>query len=138
MANTMTLETVRNLQSEIEAALADLSAKYGCTVKLVTANYTETSLVQKLEFCKIGADGKSQNRDMEALKRNLWRLEMTDADVNEVYSHPMLSGGAEFMIVGFRTRARKNPITIKLLDSGKEYVIPLASMKACVAAKKAA
>ncbi len=61
---------------------------------------------------------------------------MTEDDLNVAYSDPMIGSGKPFMVVGYRTRAPKNPILIQMINSDKEYVIPIPALRRCVEAAK--
>ncbi len=132
----MTRALAATLRTDVEAALQDVAKKHGLSIKMGNANFSPSSLVQKVEFATLGEDGVVMNRSMEDLINNLWRLEITEADLGKAYNHPMLMGGRAFKIVGYRTRARKNPITVEMLDDSKRYVISLDAMRRCIADRK--
>lgn len=128
----MNRSLANTLRDEVEAALQDVAAKHGLSIKMKNATFSLSSLVQKIEFATIGEDGVVHDRAMDDLIHNLWRFDMTEKDLALEYSHPTLFGGNVFKVVGYRARARKNPVTIQIVASEKRYVIPADSLRRCV------
>lgn len=66
--------------------------------------------------------------EMLALTKNAWMLG-SNFDINKEYKHPTLGA---VKVVGYKASARKFPIIIKQVRTGKEYKTTMMSVKSII------
>lgn len=115
--------TCRVLGDDMEAALQAVAEKHGVDITQGRATYMDANATFKFEVAVLNAEGVAETKEYTALKqavRYTGGLELADLDVE--YNDPFLPVGA-FKITGFRTRARKNPFIVTVVETNKQYTL---------------
>jgi hypothetical protein len=112
--------SLNELRTDINEALAAVAEKHN--IKLTTGNisYSNNTATIKVEAAVKSATGEVVNKELEALKAYGKMYLGQNFDIDKVYPTQQL-GDVKF--VGLNTRARKNPVLIKQVSTGKTYVI---------------
>lgn len=120
MMNTTTLnrDVIRDLRTEINAALAAVAAKHGLSMNAGNCSFTSTSATLKLEISTISATGEVISKTLAALRSNAKWLGLTDDHLNATFQ----IAGHTYKLVGYNQRRYAKPFEIKCLDNGKTYI----------------
>ena len=104
--------TAKALRTKLNAIFEEHGIE-GYHLELGNATYNSTEVTFKLLVREQGAKSREQ-RDLESMAR------IAELDVNKI-------GDGVYTLMGYRSRARKNPWIIQNKYSGKEYVIDNAT-----------
>lgn len=106
--------TVKNLRSDIDSALAILSKKYGIEISAGNASFTASNVTYKVQAAVKASSGITMTKEA--------------SDFN-TFGSRLLSGfslgqtidlqGKKYVIAGWKTRAQKNPVIVT--SEGKTY-----------------
>ena len=105
--------TVKNLRSDIDSALAILSKKYGIEISAGNATFTASNVTYKVQAAVKADSG----------------VVMTKEAIDFIYHFDFKLGqkinlqGKEYVISGWKARAQKNPITVT--RDGRTYRVSL-------------
>lgn len=103
-----------DLRRDINRALEELGRKHGISLSAGNARFTTSTVTFKLECAVNGQSGEIRTKEMVDLATHYPKL------VNAEITMP---DGIRAKVVGYRTRARKNPFIVAT-EAGKEYVVP--------------
>lgn len=110
--------TVKNLRSDIDSALAILSKKYGIEISAGNATFTASNVTYKVQAAVKADSGVVMTK------------EAIDFNFNaNIYHFDFKLGqkinlqGKEYIISGWKARAQKNPITVT--REGRTYRVSL-------------
>jgi hypothetical protein len=118
--------TVKSLRSSLEADLATIALKYGITMELGNARFSEHECNFKFKLNTIASDGTPvETKEAAAFRRHAPLLGIGHLSPGD---HIRISG-QEYEITGYNTRAPKSPIGIKALLTGKKYKCSVAYLK---------
>lgn len=108
------------LRTELDALHKALEKKYGIALKVGNASYSNNEVTFKLKANTVSANGTVVTK--EALNWPIY------AELNGVghfnVGDKFNSGGSIYEITGWNTRARKSPVMIKDIKTGKGYKCP--------------
>lgn len=116
---TLTRSTLAALQNDINAALAAIGEKHGMKLTTGSCSFNPMNAVMKLNIATIGEDGSVETKEMTDLKRYGIMYGLTDAQLNSTFKH----GGVDYKLVGYRTKASKNPFIIQPVDGGQRLIV---------------
>lgn len=111
---------VQKLRKEINKALEPLAKAHNLSIAATNATFTANDINFKLQVLTTERDGKPRDMDAEAFLDNAERIGLKKEHLNA----PITLRGVEFTVVGYRPKARKNPIVIRDA-SGKQFVTSL-------------
>lgn len=118
--------TVKSLRTSLEADLATIALKYGITMELGNARFSDHECNFKFKLNTIATDGTPvETKEAAAFARHAPLLGFDQWRVGDT----IRLSGKTFNITGFNTRARKSPISIKEHLTGKLYKISVAMLK---------
>jgi len=103
-----TRQTVKNLRSELDRALADLSAKYGISIDVGNAKFSSTEVNFKLNINTTSDSGVAYTREAEAFERHKHMYGMGHLNIGD----KVTVNGKSFILEGFNPRAKRYPIEI--------------------------
>ncbi len=127
---TLTKVTCQNISKDVLAALATVEKAYGIKFAMKGGKFTQTSVTLKLE-----ASVKSTGGIVETPERTAYgTYAVMDGLPKDGLDKVFEVSGRKFQIIGYRTRARKNPVLAKCLTDGKNYCFPVAHVKLYLAA----
>lgn len=112
----MTKTNIKNLRNEMNAELEVLAKKYGVTISVGNASYTNNNVTFKVEVANQNQSGLTLNKKATALLEQV-KLRKLNFTLGSV----IVLQGREFKVVGFNTRAKKFPIEIQGLDDNLKY-----------------
>ena len=107
----MNRDKVKVLRDELQGLL-DGNVGHHLTVEVGNASFDEDSVTFKVTVREEGALTKPE-KDLAAYAG------MYGLDTTKIATHL----GHKYSLVGFKTRARKNPFIIQRLDCGTQYVV---------------
>jgi len=105
----------RKTAKELRIRLQDILDTHGISgyeISVGNASYDSAQVTFKVEVRQEGA-GSVEERDLATF------AEIHDLDTNKVFNQ----GGTAYTLVGYKTRARKNPWIVQRLDNSSRYVI---------------
>lgn len=118
--------TVKSLRSSLEADLATIALKYGITMELGNARFSEHECNFKFKLNTIASDGTPvETKEAAAFRQHAPLLGIGHLSPGD---HIRI-GGQEYEITGYNTRAPKSPIGIKALLTGKKYKCSVSYLK---------
>jgi|TARA_R110000787_G_scaffold150692_3_gene264611 hypothetical protein len=109
--------TLKLLRPEIDKSLAELSERFGITLKIGNIRYDDDTFTSKIEASLVGADLKAND-----WSKHFWRFGMEEDWLGRTFEYD--GDGQDYKIVGLKSRARKNQILIERL--GKTYRVDAA------------
>jgi hypothetical protein len=114
--------TVKNLRSDIDSALAILSKKYGIEISAGNASFTASNVTYKVQAAVKASNGVTMTK------------EATDFGL---YANRVLPGfkvgqsidlqGKQYVITGWKARAQKNPVQVS--RDGRSYRVSAEMIK---------
>ena len=115
--NQFTKAEVINLRNEINAALSSIEKKYGIKLNAGNASFSGNECTYKLKANTIGDGGtvitrESTNWDFYKSRTNCSHLNVGDR---------IKIQGADYILTGYNTRAKKAPIQFKSIDGRNHY-----------------
>jgi len=114
--------TVKNLRSDIDAALATLSKKYGIEISAGNASFTSSNVTYKVQAAVKAASGVVMTK--EASDFNLYANRvLADYKLGQTIELQ----GKEYVIAGWKARAQQNPVIVT--HGGKSYRVSTAMIK---------
>ena len=113
-------KNLKALRQDMNAALKAIEAQYGIQIKVGNASFSDNEVTFKTKCNTIGEGGKAQTKEA-----NQWKLY---AELNGVgqfsVGDRITIQGQVFTIEGWNTRAKKSPVMIKDVATGKSYKCP--------------
>jgi hypothetical protein len=107
----MNRATAKMMRTKLEQIFADNGID-GYEIELGNATFNDVEVTYKLVVREQGA-GSPEERDLETFAN------LSDIDTNKIANQQ----GKTFSLVGYKTRARKNPWIVQDMKSGTKYVI---------------
>jgi len=112
-------QNIRQINSELEAALKQVAEKYGLEVKLGSTRFTGDNFTTKVQVATVAEGGITMSK--EATDFNRYK---TILGINMDLGQEFQRSGKTFTIVGLKPRSKKYPILAKCSD-GKTYKLPV-------------
>jgi len=112
-------QNIRQINSELEAALKQVAEKYGLEVKLGNTRFTGDNFTTKVQVATVAEGGITMSK--EATDFNRYK---TILGINMDLGQEFQRSGKTFTIVGLKPRSKKYPILAKCSD-GKTYKLPV-------------
>ena len=100
--------TAKALRDKLNAIFAEHGID-GYELELGNASYNDVEVTYKLVVREGGAKSRTE-RDLETMAR------LSDLDANKICD-------GKYTLIGYKSRARKNPWIVKYMRCGGEYVI---------------
>lgn len=114
--------TVKNLRSDIDKALATLSKKYGIEITAGNASFTSSNVTYKVQAAVKAAGGVTMTK--EASDFNLYaNINLPGFKLGQTISLQ----GKEYTIAGWKVRAQRNPVIVT--RDGKSYRVSTEMIK---------
>lgn len=112
---TITIDTMKALREEINAAIAAVGDKHGVTVSLGNGSYDRDGLTAhfKLNVVAKGDDGEVVDEALTQLRRFQPSFEGVEVKLR----------GEAYTVVGYNPKARKNKFVIARSSDCKRFVI---------------
>jgi len=107
----MNKATAKILRNKLNAILEEHGIE-GYEIHAGNASFDDSQVTFKVEVREQGA-GSSEERDLETFAN------ISDLDTNKIVNQQ----GKTYSLVGYKTRARKNPWIVQDMKSGSKYVI---------------
>tara|TARA_R100001440_G_scaffold73937_1_gene98869 strand:- start:72 stop:437 length:366 start_codon:yes stop_codon:yes gene_type:complete len=107
----MNRATAKALRDKLNSILEEHGIE-GYEIHAGNASFDDTQVTFKVEVREQGA-GSPEERDLETFAN------ISDIDTNKIANQQ----GKTFSLVGYKTRARKNPWIVQDMKSGTKYVI---------------
>lgn len=112
-------QNIRQINSELEAALKQVAEKYGLEVKLGNTRFTGDNFSTKVQVATVAEGGITMSK--EATDFNRYK---TILGINIELGQEFQRSGKTFTIMGLKPRSKKYPILAKCSD-GKTYKLPV-------------
>ena len=116
---TFNRQNIRQINSEIEAALKSIANKYGVEVKLGNTRFTGANFTTKVQVATVGEGGITMSK--EATDFNRYKNSL---GINMDLGQEFERSGKTYTIVGLKPRSRQYPVLAKCSD-GKTYKLPV-------------
>lgn len=111
----LTKKIIKDISTDMDKAVTDIEEKYGVKIKANGARFTSDYATLKFKVNAI-VDGETVTKESLDLKRRASRLGFKEGDE--------LNDGT--IVVGYRSRARKNKILLENRITGKKYIAPIS------------
>ena len=113
-------KNLKALRQDMNAALKAIEAQYGIQINVGNASFSDNEVTFKTKCNTIGEGGKAQTKEA-----NQWKLyaELNGVGQFSVGDRVTIQGQV-FTIEGWNTRAKKSPVMIKDVATGKSYKCP--------------
>ena len=113
-------KNLKALRQDMNAALAKIEKQYGIQIHVGNASFSDNEVTFKTKCNTIGEGGKAQTKEA-----NQWKLyaELNGVGQFSVGDRVTIQGQV-FTIEGWNTRAKKSPVMIKDVATGKSYKCP--------------
>ena len=129
----ITKTNLLQIRADIDAALKAVAAKHGIDFTLGRIVFNENEFRGKLTGVARGAAGLPAvapvDPEMLALAKNTWLFGPT-FDITKEYKHPTLG---TVKVVGYNGKARKFPVIIDQVGTGKRYKTTVSTAKSFIA-----
>lgn len=110
--------TVKRLRDEIDAALASISSKYGIEISAGNATFTSSNVTFKVQAAVVAESGMVMSKSVSDF--NMYaRMNGLRASIGDTFNHQ----GRMYTVVGWKARARKNPVMVEC--NGKSFRAPI-------------
>lgn len=113
-------KNLKNLREDMNQVLKAIELQYGIQIHVGNASYSDNEVTFKTKCNTIGQTGKPQTKEA-----NQWKMY---ADLNGVgqfsVGDRITIQGEVFTIEGWNSRARKSPVMIQNINTGKNYKCP--------------
>ena len=116
--NQFTKAEVINLRNEINAALSSIEKKYGIKLNAGNASFSGNECTYKLKANTIGDGGTVITR--ESKNWDFYKNTSTRCGHLNVGDRIKIQG-ADYILTGYNTRAKKAPIQFKSIDGRNRY-----------------
>lgn len=114
MSTTINKNLCQTLRSEIDEALNELGKKYGMHFHAGNCSFSDTNMEFKLNVSKIGDDGNVVDKYEETLKKHF----------PELYKKEVKLNGETFILVGYKSRARKYKFIGQKKGTNQKFGLP--------------
>lgn len=112
-------QNIRQINSEIESALASIAKKYGVELSVGNTRFTSSNFSTKIEVATIASNGTVMTK--EALDFNRYRsLKGIQLNLGDSFQR----NGKTYTVVGYKPRSHKYPVLASCSD-GKTYKLPI-------------
>lgn len=102
----------------MNAALAAVGAKYGMKISTNSMRFSQTNIQIKVEAAVIGRDGVVITKELDTLKRLLYRWDLKEAEL----ANPITILCKKYLLVGYNTRKYARPFLLQEVDTNKRVV----------------
>ena len=113
-------KNLKALRQDMNDVLKAVELRYGIKINVGNASFSDNEVTFKTKCNTIGEGGKAQTKEA-----NQWKLY---AELNGVgqfsVGDRITIQGQVFSIEGWNTRAKKSPVMIKDIATGKSYKCP--------------
>lgn len=114
--------TVKNLRSDIDSALAVLSKKYGIEISAGNASFTSSNVTYKVQAAVKSSNGVTMTKEASDFNIYASRL-LPDFKIGQTINLQ----GKQYTIAGWKTRVQKNPVLVT--RDGKQYRVSIDMIK---------
>ena len=114
--------TVKNLRSDIDSALAILSKKYGIEISAGNASFTASNVTYKVQASVKASNGITMTKEASDFNTYGSRL-LTGFTLGQTITLQ----GKQYTIAGWKMRAQKNPVIVS--REGKTYRVSTEMIK---------
>lgn len=119
----ITRNIVKSLDIDINAALKQISEKYGIALNLKSIRFSSETL--KISIDGVAGGLENPNAALENdFKRNYICYGLTADALGKTF----ISGGQEFKIIGSKSRNSKMPIIAMKVSTGQKYKFPASNV----------
>ncbi len=110
--------TVKNLRSDIDSALAILSKKYGIEISAGNASFTASNVTYKVQAAVKAYNGVVMTKEATdfAYYANIYNFKFKIGQTINLQ-------GKQYIIAGWKTRVQKNPVLVT--RDGKQYRVSI-------------
>lgn len=116
--------TVKALRSDLDIALAKVAKQYGIEISTGNISFSGDNCSIKVKAAVIGDGGLVMSKEATDYTRYA-KFNGLDAKLGDTFTYQ----GTEYTIVGWKSRARKNPVLAKNAK-GDTYRVPVSMVKA--------
>ena len=116
---------LRNIASDIEAAIQEVGKKHGVQLKRGNASYTDTNFTLKIEGAAIDSSGEILSREKQDFMYYALSYGLSPDDFGKTF----ISRGRTFKISGLKPKASKYSILAEEVGTGKSFKFPATAVK---------
>lgn len=120
--------TLCNIRVDLQAAIAQVEAKYGIKLTAGKAKYSDKSASIQIDMATFDSTGKVVDREREALLANLTWLGLKPEHLDKTIQ----IGNDAFKIVGYKRARRTKPFSIVSMTNGMNYVTTEAAVRSAL------
>lgn len=107
-----------NIRTDLQAAIAQVEAKYGIKLTAGKAKYSDKSASIQIDMSTFDSTGKVIDREREALLANLSWLGLKPEHLDQ----SIRIGNDSFKITGYKRARHSKPFSIVSMTNGMSYV----------------
>jgi hypothetical protein len=116
----ITRDLLRNIREDIATELKSVGDKHGVLITPRNASFNSQNATMKIEIAVIGDGGVVENKD-----RTNYTLYCGSYGLKpEWLDKTFVSGRDTYQIIGLAVRRSKNPVVVKRLPDGKDFIFP--------------
>jgi hypothetical protein len=117
--------TFQEIRQGITTALDPVVKDWDLGMKIGKITYERdgSSATIQIQLGTKSADGVVVTKEANDFKALAMAYGMKAEWLNQEFDHPF-NRGVRYKILGLRTKARKNPVIVKDVRSGKDYIVP--------------
>ena len=105
------------LRDAMDRALAEVGKTHGVAFKVGNISYSANLATAKVEFAAVGEDGSVNTREAQDFERLYTFYGFERDDLGREFK----SRGRTYKLLGLNQRARKNPVIVRDVVTGKDY-----------------
>lgn len=126
----ITKDMLRDLRTDIDAALAAVGTKHGVALKTGSGSFTDTNATFKLDVSVIEG-GVVVSKESAFLRKHFQMLGLKEEHLSQVFAY----GGKNYTLDGFRNTGGGKPYLVER-DDGKKFMMPEEAVKKALGIKE--
>lgn len=107
------------LRSKLDSALSVVATELGLEIKLGAIRYGSNNASASLRINQVNADGYPMTKEADAF---LAHAPLLGFDKDDLFRE-FMKDGSLYALMGYKTRATKNPFLVRELATDKNYVV---------------
>ena len=107
------------LRAKLESALQRVAGEMGFEIKVGSIRYSSNNASASLSISQVNADGYPMTKEADAF---LLHAPLLGFDKDDLFRE-FMKDGSLYALMGYKTRATKNPFLVRELATDKNYVV---------------
>lgn len=107
------------LRAKLDSAINAIATDMGLEIKIGAIRYSNNNATASLSISQVNADGYPMTKEADAF---LLHAPLLGFDKNDLFRE-FMKDGSLYALMGYKTRATKNPFIVRELATDKNYVV---------------